>query len=419
MTNSGSSIDSELSQRDPRGPAGDSDYFAVTDPETTKRQGAKLLIVDDLPANLQALEKVIKRGDRTIYQATSGEAALGLLLEHEFALAIIDVMMPGMNGFELAELMRGAEKTRHIPIVFVSAAGRELNYAFQGYESGAVDFLYKPLDTAAVKSKVNVFVSLYQQRQELNRQVATLEKTRRDLDVARAELQRALDMRDDFISMVTHELRSPLNSLHLEAQVRRMLLDKGQMEAFSANQLEAMLDRDGRQIQSMTRLISDMVDVSRLHGGKLSIKTSEINLPQLLARVVDDLSTQAKAVGSEILLDAHGDAQGSWDEFRLEQILINLLTNAMRYGAGKPIEVSFRVNQQEVEVSVRDHGVGIAASEQQRIFDKFERVGNKEVREGLGMGLYIARQLSEAQGGTLDVHSVLGEGATFRLALPL
>src|SRR5665811_448406 len=124
---------------------------------------AKLLIVDDLPENLLALNALIRGDDRIVFQASSGEEALALLLEHEFALAILDVQMPGMNGFELARLMRGTEKTRHIPIVFVTAAGKESNYATWGYETGAVDFLYKPLDLYAVRSKVNVFVELYHQ----------------------------------------------------------------------------------------------------------------------------------------------------------------------------------------------------------------------------------------------------------------
>ncbi|MFN3570937.1 MAG: two-component system response regulator, partial [Polaromonas sp.] len=132
---------------------------------------AKVLIVDDLPDNLLALNALIRLEGRDIHQASSGEAALDLLLQHEFALAILDVQMPGMNGFELAELMRSTEKTRHIPIVFVTAAGKESNYAFKGYETGAVDFLYKPLDSEAVKSKVNVFVELYLQRNETRRQV--------------------------------------------------------------------------------------------------------------------------------------------------------------------------------------------------------------------------------------------------------
>ena len=131
----------------------------------------KLLIVDDLPENLRALNALIRESDRSVYQASSGEEALALLLEHDFALAILDVQMPEMDGFELAQLMRGTEKTRHIPIVFVTAAGKEMNFAFQGYESGAVDFLHKPLDINAVQSKVNVFVALHQQRSETRRQV--------------------------------------------------------------------------------------------------------------------------------------------------------------------------------------------------------------------------------------------------------
>src|ERR1051325_497023 len=128
---------------------------------------SKLLIVDDLPENLLALDALVRGHGRNVFQARSAEEALSLMLEHEFALAILDVQMPGMDGFELAELMRGTERTRNIPIVFVSAAGRELNYAFKGYETGAVDFMYKPLDPDAVRGKVNVFVTLDQQRREM------------------------------------------------------------------------------------------------------------------------------------------------------------------------------------------------------------------------------------------------------------
>ena len=142
--------------------------------------GCKLLIVDDLPENLLALEALIRRDGREVFKAQCADDALVLLLEHEFALAILDVQMPGMNGFELAELMRGTEKTKHIPIVFVSAAGREMNYAFKGYESGAVDFLYKPLDIQAVQSKVAVFVDLYRQRKVMAQQLEALERARQE-----------------------------------------------------------------------------------------------------------------------------------------------------------------------------------------------------------------------------------------------
>lgn len=378
----------------------------------------KLLIVDDLPENLLALNEIIKQNDRIVYQAMSGEDALILLLQHEFALAILDVTMPGMDGFELAELMRGTEKTRHIPIVFVSAAGKELNYAFKGYETGAVDFLHKPLDIAAVRSKVNVFVSLYQQRHEVKRQVEALEKSRQELHATQVELQRSLRMRDDFMSMVAHELRTPLNTLFLETQMRKMQLENSNMEAFNEEKLQRMVARDGRQIQSMIRLIDDMVDVSRIRSGKLSIRPAETDLYDLLQRIVSDLTHQSSAAGTTITLNAKKITSGTWDEFRVEQIIINLLTNALRYGGGKPVTVTLDADQASAEVTVRDQGNGITIADQHRIFEPFERAGTK-TGAGLGLGLYIARQLAEAHGGTLTVESNYGEGAAFQLRLPL
>lgn len=385
----------------------------------THQHTTKLLIVDDLPENLLALSKIIEQEDRIIYQASSGEAALALLLEHDFALAIIDVMMPGMDGFELAELMRGTERTRNVPIVFVSAAGKELNHAFKGYETGAVDFLYKPLDIAAVKSKVNVFVALCQQRVEVKRQVEALEQSRRDLRATQAELERAVQMRDDFMSMVAHELRTPLNTLFLETQMREMQLNKGNLAAFSEQNIRKMVARDGRQIQSMIRLINDMVDVSRIRSGKLSIRPAETELAALLKRIVSDLAQRTEAAGGTIELDAPNEVAGVWDEFRVEQIIINLLTNALRYGGSKPVTITLKRRDDCAEIVVRDQGVGISAEDQLRIFKPFERAGTKDVREGLGLGLYIARQLAESHGGTLDVDSAPNQGAAFRLALPL
>jgi len=383
------------------------------------QNSTNILIVDDLPENLRALEKIIEADDRHIYQAQSGDTALALLLEYDFALAILDVMMPGMNGFELAELMRSTDRTRHIPIIFVSAGGRELNYAFKGYESGAVDFLHKPLDIAAVKSKVNVFVSLHQQSNEVKRQVKALEKSQRELQSTQAELQQALKMRDDFMSLVAHELRTPLNTLHVDSQIRIMHIEKGNQDAFAFDKLAPMLERDRRQIKSMVRLIGDMVDVSRIQNGKLSISCCEINLTALVKQVVADFHAHAEAAGVPFNLTAEENVIGVWDDFRVEQIIVNLLTNALRYGDGKPIDISLSTHDGVASVSVRDHGAGIPPKECERIFEKFERGGNKTVKEGLGMGLYIARELAEAHKGTLTLTSVLDEGSTFTLSLPM
>lgn len=381
-------------------------------------QRTKLLIVDDLSENLHALAKIIEQEDREIIQATSGEAALALLLEHDFALVILDVMMPEMNGFELAELMRGIDKTRHVPIVFVSAGGKELNFAFKGYESGAVDFLYKPLDIAAVKSKVNVFVALYQKRIKVGEQLEELQKSQEQLHLTQLELERTLKMRDDFISLVAHELRTPLNTLHIECQVRQLQLQRDENYVFDREHVQVMIERDMRQIKSMVRLINDMVDVSRVNCGNLAIHPEQMNLSQLVLRIVDDFTQQALTIGSSFHLDITPDVCGFWDDFRIEQIIINLITNALRYGGYKPVGVKLVVVDDMVEVHVQDQGGGISDVDCRRIFEKFERIGHREVKEGLGMGLYIARQLAEAHGGSLTVSSKLGEGSLFTLRLP-
>ncbi|KNH29640.1 histidine kinase [Pseudomonas syringae] len=387
---------------------------------------AKLLIVDDLPENLLALEALIRREDRMVYKALSADEALSLLLQHEFAMAILDVQMPGMNGFELAELMRGTEKTKNIPIVFVSAAGRELNYAFKGYESGAVDFLHKPLDVHAVKSKVNVFVDLYRQSKAMKHQVEALEQSRREqeallkqLQNTQNELEQAVRMRDDFMSIVAHEVRTPLNGLILETQLRQMHLARDNAAAFTLDKMHAMVDRDERQIKSLIRLIEDMLDVSRIRTGKLSIRPSRFDLVQLVNNLLQNFAPQVEAAESSVTLTAEQPVMGHWDEFRIEQVISNLLTNALRYGAKSLIDVRVYNQDGQAWVEVQDRGIGISEENQQRIFQQFERVCAKAVVAGLGLGLFISEQIVAAHGGSITVESRIGEGALFRVCLPL
>ncbi|WP_226685981.1 hybrid sensor histidine kinase/response regulator [Stutzerimonas stutzeri] len=385
-----------------------------------------LLIVDDLPENLLALDALLQAPGIRVHQAESAEQALELLLRHEFALAILDVQMPGMDGFQLAELMRGTERTKQIPIVFVSAAGRELNYAFKGYESGAVDFMQKPLDAHAVRSKVSVFVDLYRGRKRLARQLEALEQSRREQEVlldelrsTQAELEGAVRMRDDFMSIVSHELKTPLNSLILEVQLRKLQLGRNNLEAFSEERLRNMVDKDERQIQSLIRLIDDMLDVSRIRTGKLSIRPSRTDLAQLVGNVVESFAAQMEACGCELQLERNEPIIGVWDAFRIEQVLANLLTNAMRYGAGKPVHVSAVAYAEGACIEVRDHGIGISPQSLERIFCQFERAEGSESSAGLGLGLFIADQIVRAHNGRIQVQSEEGQGSLFRVLLPL
>jgi signal transduction histidine kinase len=285
--------------------------------------------------------------------------------------------------------------------------------------------LYKPLDPDAVRGKVNVFVALDQQRRETQRQVAALEHSRREqevllreLNATQEELQRSLRMRDDFMSLVAHELRTPLNTLFLETQMRSLQLKKGNLAAFEPDKLNGMVVRDERQIKSMIRLIDDMLDVSRIRSDKLSVRPAQVELMALLERVVSDLSLQAATVGCSLSLLPHAPVSGWWDDFRIEQVIVNLLTNALRYGGGQPVEVSVHDEDGCARIDVRDRGRGISPEDLERIFEPFERGARNGEPKGLGLGLYISRQLAASHGGTLQVQSKPGEGSTFSLLLP-
>lgn len=389
-------------------------------------ENIKLLIVDDLPENLRALDAILRAPDRIIMQASSGIAALELLLAHDFALAMVDVEMPEMDGFQLAELMRGTEKTKHVPIVFVTAAGMELNYAFKGYGAGAVDVLYKPLDINAVQSKANVFVELFRHRVAFEQQVRALEESRREqesllcqLRSTQQELQHSLNMREEFMSLVAHEMRTPLNTLFMDVQVRRAQLAKNNLSAFTPENLHKTLARGERQLKSIIRLIEDMLDVSRIKNGKLSIHPGDANLSVLVKQVVEDLTPLAKESSSEFRLELEKDVTGHWDAFRIEQIIINLMTNAIRYGNGKPVHITLKREAESALIEVTDQGVGISEHEQKMIFEAFERGSGNEVKAGLGLGLYISRKLAEAHGGQITVMSQKEMGSTFTLSLPL
>jgi len=248
----------------------------------------------------------------------------------------------------------------------------------------------------------------------------TQEELVQQLQHTQRELERAVRMRDDFMSMVSHELRTPLNTLYLEAQLRQLHLSRGNLANFAPERLPAMIERDQRQVRNMVRLIDDMLDVTRMRRDALSIQTKPVDLAALARAVVESLRQQAEAAGSVIELEVPSELRGVWDEFRIEQVLTNLLTNALRYGGGKPVEMVVRETGGRAQVSVRDQGIGIAPEDHARIFEQFERTdSSRKHAAGLGLGLYITRKIVSLHGGQISVESAAGEGSRFVVELPL
>jgi signal transduction histidine kinase len=244
-------------------------------------------------------------------------------------------------------------------------------------------------------------------------------RQRQELQDAQTQLQRAVAMRDDFMSMIAHELRNPLNSVYLQAQLRRKML--ASEKAPDPQAMLKMVERDERQIRSMVRLLDDMLDVSRARTGRLAIVPAPFDLAASAQVVVEAIQHQASASGVQVTLAAPETLMLVGDEFRIEQVITNLLTNALRYGQGKPVAVTVGVRAQEREafVAVRDQGAGIPPQDQERIFEQFERAAGSTAVPGLGLGLYIARQIAQAHQGRLEVRSTPGEGSEFILSLPL
>ncbi len=232
------------------------------------------------------------------------------------------------------------------------------------------------------------------------------------------ELAKAVQARDEFLSLASHELRTPVTSMSLQIELRKTLLGSGDLSHFTPEKLQKMLLADERQIKRLSRLIEDMLDISRIGARKMHIEKEAFNLAETTQSVVDRFLPSFQAANCQITLRSEADVPAYGDPSRIEQILENLLTNALKYGQGKPVTVSCRTENGQACLSVVDQGRGIAADDQERIFQPFERVRSEYGITGLGLGLYIARQIASLNGGHLEVQSEVGQGSAFRLRIP-
>lgn len=352
-----------------------------------------VLAVDDIPENLIALSLLLKRPGIKLIEAKSGNEALEALLSHDIALALLDVNMPGMDGFELAELMRGSDRTRHVPIMFLTAAVPERGRVFQGYEAGAVDFLVKPIDPHLLASKVEVFAQLHRQKLLLARQVQ--------------QIQQAQAMSDLFVGVLGHDLRNPLSSISTSAQ----MLEMDPNDAVGTARKAGIIQRAATR---MERLIQQVLDfaLARVKGG-IPVALGETDLSALVKQAITELGPAAERVKLEV----RGDTRGWWDADRMMQVISNLLGNAMEHGdANAPVQVTFDgTAADQVELEVRNRGV-IPAETLGMVFSPFK--ARAPHARGLGLGLYIVEQIIRSHKGEVTVTSNEADGTRFTMVLP-
>ncbi|HEU4853274.1 MAG TPA: hybrid sensor histidine kinase/response regulator [Telluria sp.] len=355
-----------------------------------------ILVVDDVPQNLVAINALLERPDLNIIQAQSGQEALEILLVKEVALALIDVQMPQMDGFELAELMRGSERTRSVPLIFLTAGARESKSWFRGYEAGAVDFLYKPLDETILRSKVSVFVELFAKERQLSRQLE--------------ELKAALSLNELFVAVLGHDLRNPLSAILNGA------------ELLSRVSSEAVVQSAAARIKSSGNRMADMVeqllDVARIRAGGLVLRPEKTNIETLCRSIVEELSAAHPHAAIEVR--SAGNMHCEADPNRMSQVVSNLLCNALQHGsANVPVEVELDGGSAgEVRISIRNGGA-IPQAALPAIFQPFHsRQAMNRPNQGLGLGLYIVRMFVECHGGSVAAASDDTDHTTFTVVLP-
>jgi two-component system sensor histidine kinase/response regulator len=346
------------------------------------------LLVDDRPENLLVLEALLRRDGLEIVTAQSGKEALEILLSRDIGLAIIDVQMPEMSGFELAELMRGMERSKHIPIIFVTAGIQDSARIFEGYDAGAVDFLHKPIEPRFLRNKAETFFQLCKQRLEL---AATLR------------------FQETFVATLGHDLKSPLNSIAMATQ----LLSRGLREKDQVDLATRILAATRR----MTVMIDQLYDLSRSRvGDGIPVELHPVDLSVTVRRAIEEHRITSS---SPIELREKGQGIVCCDEPRIMQVMSNLLGNALKHGmAGTPVTVTLNNDEPDVSISVHNAG-SIPSGVQDHLFDPFISYGDRRhLREGLGLGLYIVDQIVRAHGGQVHVRSNEKDGTTFMIRVP-
>lgn len=367
-----------------------------------------ILIVDDQPENLFSLKQILELNHFETDTANSGDEALKKVLKNSYSLVILDVQMPGMDGFEVAEIMSEYSKTKDVSIIFLSAVNTDKNFIKKGYASGAVDYIIKPVDPDILLLKVKTFFRLYEQTQKLNCIQQALMKeveTRKEAE----------KKKDEFIGIASHELKTPLTSIMGYLQLLERSVDDHDSET-----RKKYVQRALAQLDKLHNLISELLDISKIESGELKLNKQTFSFDSLLnntIEIIHQIHPRSKIVKSgDINIEVYGDA------IRLEQVLINYFNNAFKYAPqSEEVHVITSVTAEgELNVQVKDFGLGIPKDKQKHVFQKFYQIEDSADRApGLGLGLYICSEIIRRHHGNVGVESELNKGSTFYFSIPL
>jgi signal transduction histidine kinase len=394
-----------------------------------------LLLVDDHADNLIAMRAVLEELGENILTVDSGKKALRLLLDHDFAIVLLDVDMPLMDGFEVAEMMRQVKKLQHTPIIFLTAMHQNESHVFKGYSLGAVDYLFKPFEPEILKAKVRFFIDLYRKTREIQHQAVLLAETNQKLDqlnldlenkvsertsqlqVAVEEAQKANRLKDEFLATLSHELRTPMNSILGWIK----LLNSGTLNSETSTRALETIERNAKM---QAQLIEDILDVSRIITGKLQLHMQPVAIDAIVRAAAETLlpAINAKTIQFHMEIEP-GTRPVLGEATRLQQVVWNLLSNAVKFTPSQgEITISLGQRGATVQLQVRDNGQGIAPAFLPYIFDRFRQADGSTTRKqgGLGLGLSIVQRVIELHNGTVKAESPgEGMGSTFTLELPV
>ena len=378
-----------------------------------------ILLVDDEPANLHALQAVLEPLEQNLITASSGTQALRQVLEHDFAVILLDVQMPDMSGIEAAAMIRERERSKTTPIIFLTGVVKTAEMMFKGYSAGAVDYLMKPVISGVLRAKVEVFVELAQVRHSLQQEISerariagelsklnmVLEQRNEDLTAANSDLEA-------FSHSVSHDLRMPLR--HIQAYVS-MIEESALAKLTSDEQRRLKGVRDAAQ--RMGQLIDDLLAFSRI--GRTAMRKAPVDLNALVRAVIAELQPEIKSRKVDWTLQQLPFISG--DRALLYQVFLNLLANAVKYTrtrAEAQIQVFAVEQDDEIIVGVKDNGVGFDPVYSDKLFGVFQRLHSATDFEGTGVGLANVRRIVQRHGGRTWAESVLDAGATFYFSLP-